>query len=965
MSGSFEWEFDTEEAAAPHEVDVRHGPLSRGRRRRVWAAVLLAAFILGGAGAYVWVQNRLKAADLLAAELRASVELELEAMAAGDIELFFARLDPSDSRWQVRQLARYSLVSAAEGFSPAPGLVASDQPPTVRQVEISSGLGRVELVHWYQPRVQGPNEAAPLPFQLTWFYRQDDDGAWYHVSPPDSYQTTAYIWRGSRLAIRATQAEAKFLEPIAALLDDLIVESCKLLDCPRDGHNILTFKDVLVPRIQGNRWSLPTLRLTGMPEGQESQTAWEQALSVWLVATLIRTNLERQGVMDPAIYRELASRLQTRIGTRGAESLEAAPLADMATDVEGLTPQDPSPAEEAFGGPDRQRSAEAEVSALMRLLALQASSEHLFDLMPAMTRNPQIDPFLLSHYRLDPHDMQDAWLAYLSELTGAPITPESGRARAPEPAGALLKPPPLPDVPSLQPGDEMALVCDNQVWVGNLDGSGVVPLTHGRRRFSGVHWSPDGRWLLTTWRHSAVRRLGALYLVNPAGGEAHLLTKESGDYAWTAGWGPDGRTTYYLRDADADRGVGLIETWAMDVQTQETRRLPSLPAWSPDGTRAVYLDEAEEGRSNTLWLADATHGPTGIEKGTGAPLGQWTNAREIAHGVAAVSEESWSNDGSKLALSLDSGTPGDRAIAIYNVDLGTLVPVITLADLISQAQPYTGELLPSDGLREAFVDTALTRLVVGGWSSDGNKLLIGATGEPTGGIFLGPAALFLLPLNGTTPRVLAYSEAYGELLNVAWSPADPELFAVSWRPGWEQDPSSYLFDLRFGPIFTSAGSWNSTWSPDGARLVFAGPNQIIVVDQNGQVRTILRHDHYCSLPVWNPSVDVALDEPVCSEGFDLRLSDQDVYQVGDDLLLHVHNDGVQAARNVPMRVVDGVGSRFESIGLGNVPACGSLLVRLAERDWSSPLTVHLNLPDEPGALVETDYGDNQITVELE
>jgi hypothetical protein len=299
----FEWEFDDDRQT------VRGPAPSLGWRRWLRRTGLLLILLIIVALA---VRARLAAHQRAIAEtefqLRAAVSLELKTIADGDVELFLARQDPGDPIWRDRQFVRYLSPGAAR-FLPAPGLEPGDPPWEIHSVHLpdrSAQVARAELTRWL--REPGNNyPAAPLPFRVTWFYRQADDGTWYHVAPPDDGQSAPYYksagtrtaangsgeavvigftlttsdnflrvpglddgsltvvpaprWFGPVLKISATHAhvpwrasvlthsvsmpgEADLLDPIASDLGDLVARGCDWLSCPREAHYTLAFEDI-------------------------------------------------------------------------------------------------------------------------------------------------------------------------------------------------------------------------------------------------------------------------------------------------------------------------------------------------------------------------------------------------------------------------------------------------------------------------------------------------------------------------------------------------------------------------------------------------------------------------------------------------------------------------------------------------------------------------------------------------
>lgn len=923
MSASFDWEI-VEESDTSRFIK---GSLPRSRKRRRWRrrAVALAVLVLTGLLIRACVLQRLKVAEWYESELRAAVAVELKAIAAGDVELFRNLQDPSDLDWQDRQVGRY-LSPNAEHFVPAPGLTPADRPPEIERIHYFGHGGRAELIRWYEAANE-PNHRAtgsvntwgvPLPFAMTWYYRHDENGNWFHVAPPSGCWGVPFSWRGTRLKIHATEAEAKSIEPIARDLAILVTDACQLVGCPENLEYTLSFEDILAPSAGGELWTLPALYLTGQPVNKGAFGAWRRALTLWVVEALVQAQLDQKGLADRVGYRDLVARLQGELG-----------LLDLTA---------PNP--ELYTG------------------SLTRGTTHS---LPSMRQAEET-----SSYRLSPNDLEGAWVAYLSELTGVSVPPEPTRSVCSQLINQVQEPPPALVAPSTLPGDQIALVCDNQIWVGNLDGGDLVPLTNADQRFGSIRWAPDGRWLLATWYHSRTCRQGAIYLLSADGSEGRRLTHDARLDERAIDWSPDGRRVYYstFEFSEGSSGTDLEEIWAMDVETGETQRLPGVPTWSPDGEHLVYSTISSSDLSSTVWLAETSDSAIPAAGSRGKPLEQWSNTHQIADNVRGTLRKSWSPDGSKLAFILDDNQPDQRAVAIYDLATEKMAVLVTLFDLRATAIPWDSHLLPNGSNLSAVADASLVDLRLEGWSADGIHLLVTAVAHKSEPFPEGPTALMMISLDGAPPRVLAYAE-YGTVFAVTWSPTNADHLAVAWRNGPQDNPNGYLLDLNSGSIYTATESWNATWSPDGAFVGFAGPNQVTLVDQKGKPRTILRHRNFCSVPVWNPAANAKLPDAECGAGLDAWITQRDVYRVGDDFLLRVHNGGDRKVKNLPAQIVDAAGHRSGMMGLGSLPPCGHLLVRIAARDWTSPLIVVLNPPAEPSTLSEENHGNNQVFVAMD
>jgi hypothetical protein len=177
---------------------------------------------------------------------------------------------------------------------------------------------------------------------------------------------------------------------------------------------------------------------------------------------------------------------------------------------------------------------------------------------------------------------------------------------------------------------------------------------------------------------------------------------------------------------------------------------------------------------------------------------------------------------------------------------------------------------------------------------------------------------------------------------------------------------SYLFDLRNGPIYSTTQVLNAAWSPDGAWAAFIGPDQITIVDGEGQPRSTLQHGCQFVDLAWNPAADLTLPESGCRAGRDLWVAEQDVHRLGDTLTVVVHNSGNQAVQGALSLFITeeqpGGRAAFYKATAQVVPPCGGLLLYLDIGNLTAPLTLGVNSPGEPDTLPEDDYDNNQVTL---
>jgi Tol biopolymer transport system component len=498
----------------------------------------------------------------------------------------------------------------------------------------------------------------------------------------------------------------------------------------------------------------------------------------------------------------------------------------------------------AFTDPEELRLLESEVALFLQWIAEPIGGERLFELLPALGNYTRLDEAVYGLYRLLPPGLEATWLAHLQKRTGIAAPPdfplETGAAprSLPEP----LEAPASPGPPSVPPGDQIAFICDSRVWVGDADGSNVVPLTTYGESFSGLHWSPNGRWLLTNWlpdfgpdRASGSSEQQALYLLAADGSGGRLLTDDPAVPAWAIRWSPDGRqVVYYAWRRGVDREP---EIWALDVETDEMTQLPGVPLWAPDGRHMMYVTDPPENQASTLWLAG----------------GNWEHPQRIAQQVGVWPGAAWTPDSSRVAVALYDMELDEDAVFVYDLQSEQLSSLINGMDLWTIVLSLQVDVQGDVADLTALGTEAPQSLWTAGWSADGRQLALWALWRRDDPATPARAALMLLPADGSSPRVLAYYKRTA-ISNVAWSPTDPARLTFGWL-NQEYLFESYLFDLEAGPIYTATQDRIAAWSPDGAWVAFTGHDRVTIVDQLGQARYSLGSGVSCSEVAWNPVGD--------------------------------------------------------------------------------------------------------------
>jgi Tol biopolymer transport system component len=141
---------------------------------------------------------------------------------------------------------------------------------------------------------------------------------------------------------------------------------------------------------------------------------------------------------------------------------------------------------------------------------------------------------------------------------------------------------------------------NDEVHVINVDGSGERNLSRDPAPDWGPDWSPDGtRVVFNSGRGSPTELHG--YVVDAAGGRPHRIGDVFFEYP---AWAPDGRRFAFMHQT-FDRAGGNYEIAVIDrdgsgmVELTDEPADDGWPAWSPDGERIAFTSVRNDCRFST------------------------------------------------------------------------------------------------------------------------------------------------------------------------------------------------------------------------------------------------------------------------------------------------------------------------------------------------------------------------------
>jgi len=192
-----------------------------------------------------------------------------------------------------------------------------------------------------------------------------------------------------------------------------------------------------------------------------------------------------------------------------------------------------------------------------------------------------------------------------------------------------------------------------QIYVTNIDGTGLRAVTKLKGNSIGPNWSPDGDTISFT---SFVNRWPEIYSINSGGGGFKQLTSNKSTNI-TPSFSPNGGTIAFASSVSGD-----TELYTMSPSGKNLQRLTHVlnidlaPAWSPDGSQLVFASE----RAGNLHLFS-------MSSSGGA-------ANRLTYTGYQNDQPDWSPDGRKIVFT--SRDRGAFDVFMMNAD-GSVIQRIT------------------------------------------------------------------------------------------------------------------------------------------------------------------------------------------------------------------------------------------------------------------------------------------------
>ena len=204
-----------------------------------------------------------------------------------------------------------------------------------------------------------------------------------------------------------------------------------------------------------------------------------------------------------------------------------------------------------------------------------------------------------------------------------------------------------------------------EIYIMNLDGSGLQQIVEHIGGDFAPAWSPDGR-MIAYQTVGTVESGFDIFVVNVDGTGEQNLTQAPGDDELPV-WSPDGRkiafhsgqgdgTDIFVMDADGSNRVRL---------TDGNGSQHASPAWSPDGQRVAFESTRHQPLVSQLLRVAEYEIYTINADGTDIK-----RVTQVASSLSAARNPTWSPDNKQIAFEFQRGDAAlfQRSIAVINAD---------------------------------------------------------------------------------------------------------------------------------------------------------------------------------------------------------------------------------------------------------------------------------------------------------
>jgi TolB protein len=199
-----------------------------------------------------------------------------------------------------------------------------------------------------------------------------------------------------------------------------------------------------------------------------------------------------------------------------------------------------------------------------------------------------------------------------------------------------------------------------EIYLINVDGSGLRRLTETEAGEDHPAWSPDGERILFDADYDGDNDY-EIYTMRTDGTELTRLTNNEANDQF-ADWSPDGSQIAFTSDRN-----GGWDIFVMDADGANQHALTEgtdwalFPAWSPDGSQIAYTGLVPRSRNTDVFVMNA----------------DGSNPRQLTNEPGFDENPAWSPDGSRIAFQTDRD--GNFMIYVMSADGSEQQPLFDLS----------------------------------------------------------------------------------------------------------------------------------------------------------------------------------------------------------------------------------------------------------------------------------------------
>jgi TolB protein len=135
---------------------------------------------------------------------------------------------------------------------------------------------------------------------------------------------------------------------------------------------------------------------------------------------------------------------------------------------------------------------------------------------------------------------------------------------------------------------------NSEIYVVNVDGTGLQRLTHDAAQNVDPAWSPDGKRIAFASDRAGASDGDLDIYVMDADGSNVVRRTQAGRWNTSPAWSPDGTRIAFSSLRDGQYGIYVMSVdgdWGNPTRVGYDRGWNAEPAWSPDGERIAFVSD--------------------------------------------------------------------------------------------------------------------------------------------------------------------------------------------------------------------------------------------------------------------------------------------------------------------------------------------------------------------------------------